>query len=116
VSKSALGKFDVVSVFIAWVLLISFFSVLAYMKAFAHPDSSAAIIVYLFGAFLFAALCHFILSYFNRCPHCRKCLTIQGFKSPHPASSGSWNKVVWHWFSGSIVCIHCGQKVDTNGL
>lgn len=115
-NKSTLGKLDVLSVFITWAILISLLSTLVYLKIFADPNSSAAILVYLFGAFFIAALCHAILAYFNRCPHCSKCLTIQGFKPPHPASSGSRDKVVWHWFSGSIVCIHCGQKVDTNGL
>jgi hypothetical protein len=116
VSKTTIGKLDVVSVFIAWGLLFLFFSTLVYVKIFADPNSSAAILIYLFGAFFITALIHLILSYFNRCPHCSKCLIIQGFKPPHPASTGSWDKVVWHWFSGSIVCIHCGQKVDTNGL
>jgi hypothetical protein len=116
VNKSTIGKLDVLSVFVGWGLLISLLISLAYLMIFADPNSSAAILVYLFGAFFIAALCHLILSYFNRCPHCSKRLTGQGFKTPHPASSGSWDKVVWHWFSGSIVCIHCGQRVDTNGL
>ena len=73
-------------------------------------------LIYIFGAFFGAVVVHIVLAFFNRCPHCNKCLTIQGFKSPHPASSGDWSKVVWHWFSGSIVCIHCGNRVNTNGL
>ena len=114
--KSIIGKLDVLSVFTAWVLLVVFFLLLAYEKMFSAPEASASHLVYLFIAFIGAVLVHVVLAFFNRCPHCNKCLTVQGFKEPHPASSGSWDKVVLHWFSGSIVCIHCGQKVATDGL
>ncbi len=114
--KSIIGKLDVLSVFAAWSLLLVFFISLAYGKMFSEPDRSASHLVYLFGALFCAVLIHIVLAFFNRCPHCNKCLTVQGFKKPHPASSGSWDKVVLHWFSGSIVCIHCGQRVATNGL
>ena len=114
--KSIIGKLDVLSVFAAWTLLIVFFVSLAYGKMFSEPNASASHLVYLFGAFFCTVLIHIVLAFFNRCPHCDKCLTVQGFKKPHPASSGSWDKVVWRWFSCSIVCIHCGQRVATNGL
>jgi len=116
VSKSNIGKLDVVSVFLAWALLVIFILTFAYLKMFAAPDTSASPIIYSLGLFLGVALIHAILAYFNRCPHCSKCLTVQGFKTPHPASSGSWSNVVLRWFSGSIICIHCGQQVNTNGL
>ena len=83
---------------------------------FSEPEASASHLVYLFGLFLFTVLIHIVLAFFNRCPHCNKCLTIQGFEKPHPASRGGWDKVIWRWFSGSIVCIHCGRRVVTNGL
>ena len=114
--KSIIGKFDVLSVFAAWALLLAFFVSLAYGKMFSEPEASASHLVYLFGLFLFTVLIHIVLAFFNRCPHCNKCLTIQGFEKPHPASPGGWDKVIWRWFSGSIVCIHCGQRVVTNGL
>ena len=115
-NKSILGKLDVVSVFIAWALYFISFAALFYSVAFAESDSSATILIYLFGAALIASITHLILSYYNRCPHCNRCLTVQGFQTPHPASNGSWNRVVWHWFSRSIVCIHSGQSVDTSRL
>jgi len=116
VFKTLIGRLDVLSVFIAWFLLITFFLALGYGKFFSPPEASASYLVYIFGAFAGAVAVHIALAFFNRCPHCNKCLTVQGFKSPHPASSGDWSKVVWHWFSGSIVCIHCGNRVNTNGL
>ncbi len=114
--KSLVGKLDVLSVFIAWSLLAAFFLALGYVKFFAQPEASVSYLVYIFGAFFCAVAVHIVLAFFNRCPHCNKCLTVQGFKSPHPASSGDWSKVVWRWFSGSIVCIHCGNRINTNGL
>ena len=114
--KTLIGKLDVLSVFIAWSLLIIFFLALGYGKFLSPPEANASHLVYIFGVFVGAVVLHIVLAFFNRCPHCNKCLTVQGFKSPHPASSGDWSKVVWRWFSGSIVCIHCGQRVNTNGL
>ncbi|WP_419147933.1 hypothetical protein [Pseudoalteromonas 'SMAR'] len=114
--KSIIGKLDVLSVFAAWALVIGFFVSLAYGKLFSGLSASAIHLAYLFGAFICAVLIHIVLAFFNRCPHCNKCLTVQGFKNTHLASSGSWDKVVLRWFSGSIVCIHCGQRVATNSL
>jgi hypothetical protein len=112
--NSIISKLDVLSVFITWVLLLVFFGVLAYGKIFSEQESSANHLIYIFATFLVFGGCHVVLALFNRCPHCNKCLTIQGVKPPHAASTGSWNKVVWRWFSGTIVCIHCGQKVLTS--
>ena len=114
--KTLMGKLDVLSVFIAWSLLIAFFLAFGYGKFFSPPEASASHLVFIFGAFVGAVAVHIVLAFFNRCPHCNKCLTVQGFVAPHPASSGDWSKVVWLWFSGSIVCIHCGNRVNTNGL
>jgi hypothetical protein len=116
VQNSIVSKLDELSVFIAWTLLIVFFVSLGYGKVFSEPNASASYLIYIFGAFSVSVVLHIVLAFFNRCPHCNKCLIVQGFKTPHPVSSGSWDKVVWRWFSGSIVCIHCGQRVVTNGL
>jgi hypothetical protein len=114
--KSILRKLDVLSVFAAWALLIVFFASLAYAKFFSDAEASAIHLVYLFGAFIGAVVLHIVLSFLNRCPHCNQCLTVQCFEKPHSASSGSWDKVVWHCFSGSVVCIRCGKRVATNDL
>ena len=100
----------------SWGLLITFLVWLTYMSLFSSPEVSVLPLFYCFGLFIFSALMHAILAYFVRCPHCNKCLTVQGFKKPHSASFGDWSKVVWHWFSGTVVCIHCDNRVDTNAL
>ena len=110
------GKLDVLSVFVAWFFLFSVFLLLGYNYFFSDIDKNLIYIAYTFAAFFIFALFHLVLSFFNRCPHCNKCLTVQGLKAPHPNSSGSWDKVVWHWFSGTVVCIHCGEVVSTDGL
>ena len=115
-SKVTIGKMNAISVFSAWLLLPSAFLLLGYQKYFGNPDASAMPFIYLFGAFFASAAAHLVLAYFVRCPSCSKCITVQGFKKPHPSSEGDWSKVVWNWFSGSVVCIHCGSRVNTNAL
>jgi hypothetical protein len=114
-SKTVVGKLDAISVFMCWFLLGLFFTRLVYEQFF----SNAEIVLfswYIFAVFIVFLIFHVILAFFNRCPNCSKMLTAQGFKKPHPNSSGDWSNVVWHWFSGSIVCIHCGKEVNTNDL
>lgn len=110
-----LGKLDVISVFISWLLLGVFFLRLAY-EQFLGDTQTESLAWTIFIVFIISAVWHIALAFFNRCPYCNKMLTAQGFKKPHPNSTGDWTKVVWHWFSGSIVCIHCGEKVNTNKL
>jgi hypothetical protein len=115
-NKVVIGKLNAMSVFAAWVLLPSAFIWLGYAKYFGDPEGSALPFIYLFGGFFILVILHLILAYFVRCPNCGKCITAQGFGKPHPDSGGDWSKVVWHWFSGSVACIHCGSKVNTNAL
>jgi hypothetical protein len=68
------------------------------------------------SVFIACGPANFVLSYFDHCTCCNKCLIVHGFKTSHSASSGYWLNVVLGWFSGSIVCIHCGQKIDISGL
>lgn len=110
-----LGKLDVISVFISWLLLGGFFLRLAYEQFLANTQTESLAWT-IFIVFLISAALHITLAFFNRCPNCNKMLTAQGFKKPHSNSAGDWTKVVWHWFSGSIVCIHCGERVNTNRL
>jgi hypothetical protein len=114
-SKTVVGKLDVISVFICWFLLLLFFARLAYEQIFGGAETEL-LSWNIFAYFLVSLAFHVFLAFFNRCPNCNKMLTAQGFKKPHPNSSGDWSKVVWHWFSGSIVCIHCGKEVNTNDL
>lgn len=115
-SKVTIGRINAVSVFLAWLFLPSAFLLLAYQKYFDVDDASIVLFLSLFGAFFVSTAVHLVLAYFVRCPNCRKCITVQGFKDPHPSSKGDWSKVVWYWFSGSVVCIHCGSRVNTNTL
>ena len=115
-NKAIIGKLNAISVFSAWLFLPSSFIWLGYHSYFGDPTTSAVTFVYLFGAFLISGIFHLLLAYFVRCPNCFKCITVQGFKKPHASSKGDWSKVIWYWFSGTVVCIHCGEEVDTNAL
>jgi glucan phosphoethanolaminetransferase (alkaline phosphatase superfamily) len=109
-----LGKANAISVYVAWALLALF--IVFFLFIFAGFNLNKEIIKYLFFVFLLSAFCHIIFAFFVRCPSCNKCITVQGFKTPHSDSDGSWSNTVAKWFSGSVVCIHCGQKVNTNDL
>ena len=110
-----LGKINAVSVYIAWLGLFGFLAWLAY-KLITDDPQYDYLVLYAIGITVFSGIIHFILSFWVRCPYCGKCLTIQTLKEPHPNSSGDWGAVVFKWFSGSVVCIHCGKTVNTNGL
>jgi hypothetical protein len=114
-SRTLVGRMDAISVYIAWFLLAFFFVRLAFEQFFGTSQTQLYSLS-IFMLFISFAVIHVILAFFNRCPHCSKMLTAQGFKSPHPNSSGDWSKVVLNWFSGSVVCIHCGRVVNTNDL
>lgn len=106
-----LGKINALAVLAAWACLAFFIGALAYLKLTA-PDSSISPLVLLFAAFLVLVITHITLSFFVRCPHCNGRLTAQGFTKPR---YGDWSGAVVRWFSGSIVCIHCGSHVRTGG-
>jgi len=110
----SIGSLNAISVYCAWAMLLigGFY----FVYALATEGGSSSTLIRLFYGFFAFVLVHFILAFFVRCPHCERCLTIQTFKQPHSASSGNWASVVGNWFSGSVVCIHCGNGVDTKNL
>ena len=109
-----IGKLNAISVYCAWVMLLLCGSYFAF--SLVTESGNEVVLVRLFYGFLVFAAVHVVLAFFVRCPRCNRCLTIQTFKQPHPDSSGNWASVVAKWFSGSIVCIHCGNRVDTKNL
>lgn len=58
---------------------------------------------------------------FLRCPHCRRCVTIQMTRHVHPASlingaSPGWASVIVRVLrSRRFVCMHCGERVAVDG-
>ncbi len=107
-----IGKINVISVYFSWFFLALTIIVFAFAMLNFHVSEIA--IVVCFSVFILFAFVHLILACFVRCPHCNKCITIQGFNEPHPMSDGSWSKTVIKWFSGYVRCIHCGNGVKTN--
>ena len=61
---------------------------------------------------------HLISGYFLRCPFCGKCLTIQGFEKTHANAEHihTWDKFMLLWYSGKVVCWHCGEEMSTKTL
>ncbi len=118
-NKVTIGKINALSIYLTWFLLvlgmlIQFLSL--YISNSIWPFSFTPILI-----FLFPGAVHAVLAFFVRCPHCSKCLTVEGFKKPHPKSRmvyiiNGWGAVALQWFSGNVVCIHCGKEVNTNAL
>lgn len=110
-----LGKVNALAVFATWGLMGALFAYFIYAKLVLPPDGDASLFFWLVGLFACAALVHAVLAYFVRCPNCQKCLTVQGFKEPHPATSGGWQKVVTKCsaalFSAFIVVRRCKPMV-----
>ncbi len=111
VRNPLLGKLNAAVVLAAWACLLSAFAWLAYAKATA-ADGSALPFIVLFGLFAALALVHFVLARWIRCPHCNEKITAQDFSR---AAWSDWSGLVVKWFSGSVVCIHCGKRVSTRG-
>ncbi|HVF15659.1 MAG TPA: hypothetical protein VNA21_02075 [Steroidobacteraceae bacterium] len=111
-SNPLLGKVNALAVLAAWACLAFFVAALTYVKVAVEQDSSITSLILLFATFLVLVVTHITLSFFVRCPHCNGRLTAQGFAKPR---YGDWSGAVVRWFSGSIVCIHCGNRVYTNG-
>lgn len=105
-----LGKLNALVVFAAWACIALIVIVLAYGKLAAPPESSILPLIVLFSSLVVLVVAHVVMSLFVRCPHCNKPLTAQGFARP---PYGDWASVTAKWFSGSVVCIHCGERVDT---
>ena len=107
-----IGKLNAVTVFATWGCLVSILVLLVYVMVVGEPDNIAVVLVALFGSFFAFAAAHLVLAFLVRCPDCNKMLTAQGFTKPE---FGDWSTVVIKWFTGSVVCIHCGARVKTNG-
>lgn len=107
-----LGRVNALAVLAAWVCLASSVVAFAYLKLSAPPDASIFPLVLTLAAFMVLVVAHITLSSFVRCPHCDGRLTSQGFAKP---PFGDWSGVIVRWFTGSIVCIHCGERVRTGG-
>ena len=124
-NKVTIGKLNAIAVYLAWANLAFFvlFILAAFIIAIAEVKIPSGIdgifIVYSLAAFIGFALIHMILSFFVRCPHCHKCLTIQGYGNKSTSPNGimdGWSHVAIKWFSGTVNCIHCGSEVNTNSL
>jgi len=118
-NKTLIGKLNAISVYLTWVGFFSIFIIM--FGVFLEIDILKNIGIYLIWFLFIFGPVHFILAYFTRCPYCNKCLTVEGFQTPHHNSRpvtglNGWASVIVHWFSGSVVCIHCGKEVDTNAL
>ncbi len=111
-----LGKYCSIAAFAgAACLLIAVFIFLpiAYFTDVEAIDTIA--IMLLFSG---VALCflHYGLALAVRCPSCRKLLMFSWSKHIHknsPCENGT--EVAFHWFKGQVVCIHCGQTIETIG-
>lgn len=111
IKQPLLGRLNVLAVFAAWACLALFVVSLAYLKLTAAPDTNILPLFLVLAAFVVFVIAHVALSFFVRCPYCNAHLTAQGFAKPQ---YGDWSGAVVRWFTGSVVCIHCGSRVRTD--
>jgi len=118
--RATLGKINAISVYVVWALfiLLTFLSLLG-LSGFKFIDYG--VLGYVLKFLIGLVVLHVVFAYFIRCPYCNKCLTIQGFAPTHENSErqfifNGWAVVVMRWFTGKIVCIYCGEQVNTNVL
>ena len=116
-SKVLLGKLNVLAIYITWIFLFSL--IVGLVGIMLKIESLAILTLVGFVGLLVFGLIHFVLSFFVRCPSCKKMLTSQGLEKPEYEGStkiNGWSYVAIKWFSGSVSCIHCGHRVNTNAL
>jgi hypothetical protein len=104
-----LGRLNAIVVIAAWACLAAFLILLVYGKL-VTPHANAVPLMIAFAAFAAFVAIHIALSFWVRCPHCNKHLTSQGLTKPR---YGEWSRTICKWFSGSVVCMHCGARVRT---
>jgi hypothetical protein len=105
------GKLNAILVYMTWISILV--TLAALLTAFVDIHANEDFILLPGAAILVFGVAHMILGYFVRCPNCNRCITVQGFKEPHPDSDGGWENTVLKWFSGRVRCIHCGRSVRT---
>ena len=115
-----LGKVNAICVFAVWALFV-LLAILFLSGISGLVKIENDILGFVFKTLVIFAIGHIVIGYFIRCPHCNKCLTIQGFgpvheKSERRFSFGGWAVVVIRWFTGKVTCIYCGEEVNTNAL
>jgi hypothetical protein len=65
---------------------------------------------------LLFAIIHHILAFFVKCPKCSKLLTVRGFNKIKPDTHDGGLEVAFLWFTNKVYCMHCGEKIETNGI
>ncbi len=118
-NKVAIGKLNALSIYIAWFCLI--LCLIIIILSLAVSKAIFPYSIYSMMLLFASGVIHFILAFFVRCPHCSKCITVQGMAKIHSNSRivygiKGWGAVALQWFSGNVLCIHCGNEVDTNAL
>jgi hypothetical protein len=98
---------------LAWtglgIMAVSFLLTMVFGAPFVAPYGFLLLLPY--------ATAGITVATFLRCPHCRRCVTVQTFSPVHPASlangaSPGWASVITRVLrSRRFVCIHCGEKV-----
>jgi hypothetical protein len=110
--RPLVGKLNALAVFGAWLCLLLLVVLLVYLKVASEPIIAGSLLVLVLGSFLALTGLHVALSFLVRCPHCNGHLTSQGFATP---KAGEWSGPIVKWFTGSVICIHCGNRVNTSG-
>jgi len=113
--KVSIGK---LSAWFAIVGSICIFTIIPWLVYKLITENSAYDYLFFFSlviGLLFSTI-HYLLAFFVKCPKCGELLTVRGFKKIKPDTHDSGLEVAILWFTNKVHCMHCGQKLDKNGI
>jgi len=111
-----LGKFCSIAAIMGALCLVTsvfIFLPIAYFTDIEVIDTLTLSLLFSGVAFCFL---HYSLALLVKCPSCHKLLMFTRSKDTHensPCDNGT--EVAFHWFKGKVICIHCGEMLETNG-
>ncbi|KMT63731.1 hypothetical protein XM47_18085 [Catenovulum maritimum] len=113
--KISVGKLSAWFAIIGTIGIFSFIPWLIY-KLITNNSSYDYLLFFSIVVGLLFTVIHYILSLFVKCPKCGNLLMIKGFKKTKSDIHDNGLEVAFLWFTNKVHCMHCGIKLDNNGI
>ena len=113
--KVSVGKLSAWFAIIGTIGIFSFIPWLIY-KSITNNSSYDYLLFFSIVVGLLFTVIHYILALFVKCPKCGNLLMIKGFKKTKSDIHDNGLEVAFLWFTNKVHCMHCGIKLDDNGI